>query len=192
VPRTLLSRSGFPDIRVYRQNKWRSGACWHCINVEQTVAICASSAHSNLIYYPLREGYLDFRWDSLGQLLAWANSRCMGKADFFRLRTSSPGGFLGNTSSSSIRGHPNPAAGGLFAAPPLAMLWASDIAGNVVWNFDEFNPVGWVWEARLGRSTLATKARVAFSNGLLDAGRMQREQNSRRLQPQPCQFRPVS
>jgi len=50
--------------------------CWNCINVEQTVAnLRFERDDSNLIYYPAREAYLDFRWDFFGSNLLRAGKQ---------------------------------------------------------------------------------------------------------------------
>jgi len=44
--------------------------CWNCINAQQPVSnLRFERDDSNLIYYPDREAYLDFRWDFFGSNL---------------------------------------------------------------------------------------------------------------------------
>ena len=66
-----------------------------------------------------------------------------------------------------------------------------DVAGNLVWNFDTFNPVGLgvggtPWAVNFGDQ----KKAFAFDNSLFDAGLCGGSATPTRLQPQPCQFRP--
>ncbi len=176
VERTLL----FPEpvsqnIKFINNINGVPTACWHCINVENTVSnLRFERDDSNLIYYPAREAYLDFRWDFFGSNLLRAGKQQVvwGKADFFRLQDII-----------------NPVDFGqhFFIEPfedtriPQLALWLQhrfgdvlgmqDVAGNVVWNFDEFNPVGLgiggtPWAVNFGDQ----KRAFAFDNGLFDAG----------------------
>ncbi|MGH7843211.1 MAG: DUF1302 family protein [Candidatus Binataceae bacterium] len=130
---------------------------------------------SNRDYYPIREAYLDFNWDMLGQNLIRLGKQqtVWGKADFFRLQD------IVNPVDFSQH---------FFIEPfedtriPQLTLWyqhrfgdvgsaLQDLAGNVVWNFDQFNPVGLgqsgqPWAVEFGDA----KRAFAFNNGLFTAG----------------------
>jgi hypothetical protein len=149
--------------------------CWSCFNATQSVSnLRFERDDSNRYYYPLREAYLDFRWDFFGSNLLRAGKQQVvwGKADFFRLQDIV-----------------NPVDFGqhFFIEPfedtriPQLALWLQhrfgdvgemqDVAGNVVWNFDTFNPVGLgvggtPWAVNFGDQ----KKAFAFDNSLFDAG----------------------
>ncbi len=162
------------NIRFINRINGVPTACWHCINVEQTVSnLRFERDDSNLIYYPAREAYLDFRWDFFGSNLLRAGKQQVvwGKADFFRLQDII---------------NPVDFAQHFFIEPfedtriPQLALWLQhrfgdvlgmqDVAGNLVWNFDEFNPVGLgvggqPWAVNFGDQ----KRAFAFNNGLFDS-----------------------
>jgi hypothetical protein len=149
--------------------------CSNCINAWQSKDnLRFERDDSNQYYYPAREAYLDFRWDFLGSNLLRAGKQQVvwGKADFFRLQDII-----------------NPVDFGqhFFIEPfedtriPQLSLWLQhrfgdvlglqDVAGNAVWNFDTFNPVGLgvggqPWAVNFGDQ----KRAFAFDNGLFDAG----------------------
>jgi hypothetical protein len=176
VARSLL----FPEpisqnIRDYFVVNGVPTACWNCINAWQSVSnLRFERDDSNQYYYPAREAYLDFRWDFFGSNLLRAGKQQVvwGKADFFRLQDII-----------------NPVDFGqhFFIEPfedtriPQLALWLQhrfgdvagmqDVAGNLVWNFDTFNPVGLgvggtPWAVNFGDQ----KKAFAFDNGLFDAG----------------------
>jgi hypothetical protein len=176
VARSLL----FPmpvaqNISFYRVVNGVPTACWNCINAWQSVSnLRFERDDSNQYYYPAREAYLDFRWDFFGSNLLRAGKQQVvwGKADFFRLQDII-----------------NPVDFGqhFFIEPfedtriPQLALWLQhrfgdvlgmqDVAGNLVWNFDTFNPVGLgvggtPWAVNFGDQ----KKAFAFDNSLFDAG----------------------
>jgi hypothetical protein len=176
VARTLL----FPEpvaqnISDYRVVNGVATSCWSCINATQSVNnLRFERDDSNQYYYPVREAYLDFRWDFFGSNLLRAGKQQVvwGKADFFRLQDIV-----------------NPVDFGqhFFIEPfedtriPQLALWLQhrfgdvagmqDVAGNLVWNFDTFNPVGLgvggtPWAVNFGDQ----KKAFAFDNSLFDAG----------------------
>jgi hypothetical protein len=127
---------------------------------------------TNELYYPVREAYLDFRWDFLGSnLLRLGKQQIVwGKADFFRLQD------IINPVDFSQH---------FFIEPfediriPQLSLWLQhrfgdilglqDVAGNFVWNFDQFQPVGLgqsgePWAVNFGDQ----KRLFMFNNGLFD------------------------
>jgi Protein of unknown function (DUF1302) len=162
-------------ISDYRVVNGVATACWGCINAWQSVHnLRFERDDSNQYYYPMREAYLDFRWDFFGSNLLRAGKQQVvwGKADFFRLQDII-----------------NPVDFGqhFFIEPfedtriPQLTLWLQhrfgdilglqDVAGNVVWNFDTFNPVGLgvggtPWAVNFGDQ----KKAFAFDNSLFDAG----------------------
>ena len=163
------------NISDYRVVNGVATDCWSCFNATQSVSnLRFERDDSNQYYYPLREAYLDFRWDFFGSNLLRAGKQQVvwGKADFFRLQDIV-----------------NPVDFGqhFFIEPfedtriPQLALWLQhrfgdvggmqDVAGNVVWNFDTFNPVGLgvggtPWAVNFGDQ----KKAFAFDNSLFDAG----------------------
>ena len=163
------------NISDYRVVNGVATSCWSCFNATQSVSnLRFERDDSNQYYYPAREAYLDFRWDFFGSNLLRAGKQQVvwGKADFFRLQDIV-----------------NPVDFGqhFFIEPfedtriPQLALWLQhrfgdvggmqDVAGNVVWNFDTFNPVGLgvggqPWAVNFGDQ----KKAFAFDNSLFDAG----------------------
>jgi len=175
VARTLL----FPEpvsqnIRFIDRINGVPAACWHCITSSRRLAICASSATTaTSSTTPCAKDTLIFGGISLGPTcFAWANSRWYGQGRLFPPSGHhQPGGFWATLLHRAIRGHPNPAAAAWLQHRFGDALGFQDIAGNVVWNFDEFNPVGLgvggtPWAVNFGDQ----KRAFAFSNGLFDAG----------------------
>ena len=162
------------NISDYRVINGVATSCWSCINATQSVNnLRFERDDSNQYYYPVREAYLDFRWDFFGSnLLRLGKQQVVwGKADFFRLQDIV-----------------NPVDFGqhFFIEPfedtriPQLALWLQhrfgdvlglqDVAGNLVWNFDTFNPVGLgvggqPWAIDFGDS----KRAYAFDNSSVDA-----------------------
>jgi hypothetical protein len=176
VARTLL----FPEpvsqnIRFIDRINGVPAACWHCINVQQTVSnLRFERDDTNLIYYPLREGYFDFRWDFFGANLLRVGKQQIvwGKSDFFRLQDIvNPIDFGQHFFIEPFEDTRIPQLAAWLQHRFGDALGFQDIAGNVVWNFDEFNPVGLgvggqPWAVNFGDQ----KRAFAFSNGLFDAG----------------------
>jgi hypothetical protein len=176
VARTLL----FPEpvsqnIKFINNINGVPTECWNCINVEQTVSnLRFERDDSNLIYYPLREAYLDFRWDFFGSnLLRLGKQQVVwGKADFFRLQDIiNPVDFAQHFFIEPFEDTRIPQLAAWLQHRFGDVLGFQEVAGNVVWNFDEFNPVGLgvggqPWAVNFGDQ----KRAFAFSNGLFDAG----------------------
>jgi hypothetical protein len=150
-------------------------SCWHCINVEQTVSnLRFERDDSNLIYYPVREAYLDFRWDFFGaNLLRLGKQQIVwGKADFFRLQDIvNPVDFSQHFFIEPFEDTRIPQLSAWLQHRFGDILGLQDVAGNLIWNFDEFNPVGLgvggqPWAVNFGEQ----KRAFAFDNGLFDAG----------------------
>jgi len=163
------------NISDYRVVNGVATSCWSCFNATQSLDnLRFERDDSNLYYYPVREAYLDFRWDFFGSnLLRLGKQQVVwGKADFFRLQDIV-----------------NPVDFGqhFFIEPfedtriPQLALWLQhrfgdvlgmqDVAGNFVWNFDTFNPVGLgvggqPWAVNFGDQ----KKAFGFDNSLFDGG----------------------
>ncbi len=149
--------------------------CKNCVNTNtQEKDLRWERDDSNRDYYPLREAYMDFNWDMLGgnllrlgkQQLVW------GKADFFRLQDIinpvdfSQHFFIEPFEDTRI---PQLSAWLQHRFGDLAIF--KDLAGNIVWNFDQFNPVGLgqsgqPWAVEFGDA----KRAFAFNNGLFTNG----------------------
>jgi hypothetical protein len=102
-------------------------ACWHCINVENTVSnMRFERDDSNLIYYPVREAYLDFRWDFFGANLLRAGKQqaCGVRWTFSAFRTSSTRWTSASTFSSSHSRTPEFHSLPSGCSTDLAMFWA--------------------------------------------------------------------
>src|ERR1700752_4026864 len=149
--------------------------CWNCINVEQTVSnLRFERDDSNLIYYPAREAYLDFRWDFFGSnlLRVGKQQNVWGKADFFRLQDIiNPVDFGQHFFIEPFEDTRIPQLAAWLQHRFGDVAGLQDVAGNLVWNFDEFNPVGLgvggtPWAVNFGDQ----KRAFPFSNGLFDAG----------------------
>ena len=100
---------------------------------------------SNQYYYPMREAYLDFRWDFLGSnLLRLGKQQVVwGKADFFRLQDIvNPVDFGQHFFIEPFEDTRIPQLSAWLQHRFGDVLGLQDVAGNVVWNFDTFNPVG--------------------------------------------------
>jgi hypothetical protein len=176
VARTLL----FPEpisqnIKFINNVNGIPTECWNCINVEQTVSnLRFERDDSNLIYYPAREAYLDFRWDFFGSnlLRLGKQQNVWGKADFFRLQDIiNPVDFGQHFFIEPFEDTRIPQLAAWMQHRFGDVLGLQDVAGNLVWNFDEFNPVGLgvggqPWAVNFGDQ----KRAFAFSNGLFDAG----------------------
>src|SRR5581483_10366771 len=136
-------------------------SCWHCINVEQTVSnLRFERDDSNLIYYPVREAYLDFRWDFFGaNLLRLGKQQIVwGKADFFRLQDIvNPVDFSQHFFIEPFEDTRIPQLSAWLQHRFGDILGLQDVAGNLIWNFDEFNPVGLGVGGSRGRSTSASR-----------------------------------
>ena len=149
--------------------------CWNCINVEQTVSnLRFERDDSNLIYYPAREAYLDFRWDFFGSnlLRLGKQQNVWGKADFFRLQDIiNPVDFGQHFFIEPFEDTRIPQCAAWMQHRFGDVLGLQDVAGNLVWNFDEFNPVGLGVGGQPWAVNFGDQKRVfAFSNGLFDAG----------------------
>ena len=129
---------------------------------------------SNQYYYPMREAYLDFRWDFLGSnLLRLGKQQVVwGKADFFRLQDIvNPVDFGQHFFIEPFEDTRIPQLSAWLQHRFGDVLGLQDVAGNVVWNFDTFNPVGLgvggsPWAVNFGDQ----KKAFAFDNSLFDAG----------------------
>ena len=129
---------------------------------------------TNSDYYPLREGYFDFDWNMGGDNLLRIGKQQLvwGKADFFRLQD------IINPVDFSQHFFIEPFED--IRIPQLSLWlqhrfgdigWFHDTAGNFVWNFDQFIPVGLgqggqPWAVEFGDA----KRAFAFNNGLFTAG----------------------
>ena len=166
VARTLL----FPEpisqnIKFINNVNGVPTECWHCINVQQTVSnLRFERDDSNLIYYPAREAYLDFRWDFFGSnlLRLGKQQKVWGKADFFRLQDIiNPVDFGQHFFIEPFEDTRIPQLAAWLQHRFGDVLGFQDVAGNLVWNFDEFNPgrIGCGWSA-LGGQLRRSKAGV--------------------------------
>src|SRR5579863_501960 len=128
---------------------------------------------SNRDYYPVREAYLDFNWDMFGQNLIRLGKQqtVWGKADFFRLQDIvNPVDFGQHFFIEPFEDTRIPQLTAWLQHRFGDVLGLQDIAGNVVWNFDTFNPVGLgvggqPWAIDFGDS----KRAFAFDNSSVDA-----------------------
>src|SRR5258708_3619465 len=176
VARTLL----FPEpvsqnIKFINNINGVPTECWNCINVEQTVSdLRFERDDSNLIYYPLREPYLDFRCSFFGSnLLRLGKQQVVwGKADFFRMQDIiNPVDFAQHFFIEPFEDTRIPQLAAWLQHRFGDVLGFQEVAGNVVWNFEEFNPVGLgaggqPWACNFGDQ----KHGSGFSTGLFDAG----------------------
>ena len=145
--------------------------CVSCVNVtvpEKDLRF--ERDDNNADYYPLREGYLDFDWYMGGDNLLRIGKQQLvwGKADFFRLQD------IINPVDFSQHFFIEPFED--IRIPQLSLWlqhrfgdvgWFHDTAGNFVWNFDQFIPVGLgqggqPWTVEFGDA----KRAFAFNNGL--------------------------
>jgi len=176
VARTLL----FPEpvaqnISDYRVVNGVATSCWGCINATQSVNnLRFERDDSNQYYYPAREAYLDFRWDFFGSnLLRLGKQQVVwGKADFFRLQDIiNPVDFGQHFFIEPFEDTRIPQLAAWLQHRFGDVLGMQDVAGNLVWNFDTFNPVGLgvggtPWAVNFGDQ----KKAFAFDNSLFDAG----------------------
>jgi hypothetical protein len=176
VARTLL----FPEpvaqnISDYRVVNGVATSCWGCINATQSVNnLRFERDDSNQYYYPAREAYLDFRWDFFGSnLLRLGKQQVVwGKADFFRLQDIiNPVDFGQHFFIEPFEDTRIPQLSAWLQHRFGDVLGMQDVAGNLVWNFDTFNPVGLgvggtPWAVNFGDQ----KKAFAFDNSLFDAG----------------------
>jgi uncharacterized protein DUF1302 len=176
VARDLL----FPEpvvqnITNYRVVNGVATSCWGCINATQSVNnLRFERDDSNQFYYPAREAYLDFRWDFFGSnLLRLGKQQVVwGKADFFRLQDIvNPVDFGQHFFIEPFEDTRIPQLAAWLQHRFGDVLGMQDVAGNLVWNFDTFNPVGLgvggqPWAVNFGDQ----KKAFAFDNSLFDAG----------------------
>jgi hypothetical protein len=150
-------------------------ACWNCFNVQQSISnLRFERDDSNRYYYPLREAYLDFRWDFFGSNLLRVGKQQVvwGKADFFRLQDIvNPVDFSQHFFIEPFEDTRIPQLSAWLQHRFGDIAGFQDVAGNVVWNFDTFNPVGLgvggqPWAVNFGDQ----KRAFDFDNGLFDAG----------------------
>ena len=122
----------------------------------------------------MREAYLDFRWDFFGSnLLRLGKQQVVwGKADFFRLQDIiNPVDFGQHFFIEPFEDTRIPQLSAWLQHRFGDVLGLQDVAGNLVWNFDTFNPVGLgvggtPWAVNFGDQ----KKAFAFDNSLFDAG----------------------
>ena len=147
VARDLL----FPEpvvqnISDYRVVNGVATACWGCINAWQSVSnLRFERDDSNQYYYPAREAYLDFRWDFFGSNLLRVGKQQVvwGKADFFRLQDIiNPVDFGQHFFIEPFEDTRIPQLAAWLQHRFGDVRGLQDVAGNLVWNFDTFNPVG--------------------------------------------------
>jgi hypothetical protein len=147
VARTLL----FPEpisqnISDYRVVNGVATSCWGCINATQSVSnLRFERDDSNQYYYPDREAYLDFRWDFFGSnlLRVGKQQNVWGKADFFRLQDIiNPVDYGQHFFIEPFEDTRIPQLAAWLQHRFGDILGLQDVAGNLVWNFDTFNPVG--------------------------------------------------
>jgi len=163
------------NLSNYRVVNGVATSCWNCINAWQsTNNLRFERDDSNHYYYPLREAYLDFRWDFLGSnLLRLGKQQVVwGKADFFRLQDIiNPVDFGQHFFIEPFEDTRIPQLAAWLQHRFGDVLGMQDVAGNVVWNFDTFNPVGLgvggtPWAVNFGDQ----KKAFAFDNSLFDSG----------------------
>ncbi len=148
-------------------------ACWNCFNATQSVDnLRFERDDSNQYYYPVREAYLDFRWDFFGpNLLRLGKQQIVwGKADFFRLQDIvNPVDFGQHFFIEPFEDTRIPQLSAWLQHRFGDILGLQDVAGNFIWNFDTFNPVGLgvggqPWAVNFGDQ----KKAFAFDNTLFD------------------------
>ena len=163
------------NISDYRVVNGVPTACWGCINAWQSVNnLRFERDDSNQYYYPMREAYLDFRWDFFGSNLLRVGKQQVvwGKADFFRLQDIiNPVDFGQHFFIEPFEDTRIPQLSAWLQHRFGDVLGLQDVAGNLVWNFDTFNPVGLgvggqPWAVNFGDQ----KKAFAFDNSLFDAG----------------------
>ncbi|HVB78510.1 MAG TPA: DUF1302 family protein [Candidatus Binataceae bacterium] len=162
------------NISDYRVVNNVATSCWGCFNATQSVSnLRFERDDSNLYYYPVREAYLDFRWDFFGSNLIRLGKQQVvwGKADFFRLQDIvNPVDFGQHFFIEPFEDTRIPQLALWFQHRFGDVLGLQDVAGNFVWNFDTFNPVGLgvggqPWAIDFGDS----KKAYAFDNSSVDA-----------------------
>ncbi len=129
---------------------------------------------SNMIYYPIREAYVDFRWDFLGQnwLRLGKQQTVWGKADFFRLQDIvNPVDYAQHFFIEPFEDIRIPQLSANLQHRFGDIGFFRDVAANLVWNFDQFIPVGLgqsgqPWAVAFGDE----KRAFAFNNGLFTDG----------------------
>ena len=150
-------------------------SCWGCFNATQSVSnLRFERDDSNRYYYPAREAYLDFRWDFFGSnlLRVGKQQNVWGKADFFRLQDIiNPVDFGQHFFIEPFEDTRIPQLAAWLQHRFGDVAGMQDVAGNVVWNFDTFNPVGLgvggqPWAVNFGDQ----KKAFAFDNTLFDEG----------------------
>jgi hypothetical protein len=163
------------NISDYRVVNGVATSCWGCINATQSVNnLRFERDDSNQYYYPMREAYLDFRWDFFGSNLLRVGKQQVvwGKADFFRLQDIiNPVDFGQHFFIEPFEDTRIPQLAAWLQHRFGDVLGMQDVAGNLVWNFDTFNPVGLgvggqPWAVNFGDQ----KKAFAFDNSLFDAG----------------------
>jgi len=163
------------NISNYRVVNGVATSCWGCFNATQSVNnLRFERDDSNQYYYPMREAYLDFRWDLFGSnLLRLGKQQVVwGKADFFRLQDIvNPVDFGQHFFIEPFEDTRIPQLAAWLQHRFGDVLGLQDVAGNLVWNFDTFNPVGLgvggqPWAVNFGDQ----KKAFAFDNSLFDAG----------------------
>src|SRR5271167_185300 len=161
------------NITDYRVVNGVPTSCWGCINATQSVSnLRFERDDSNQYYYPVREAYLDFRWDFFGSNLLRVGKQQVvwGKADFFRLQDIiNPVDFGQHFFIEPFEDTRIPQLSAWLQHRFGDVLGMQDVAGNLVWNFDTFNPVGLgvggqPWAIDFGDS----KKAYAFDNGSVD------------------------
>ncbi len=166
------------NITDYRVVNGVATSCWGCFNSNGSGASSQDNLRferddSNQYYYPAREAYLDFRWDFFGSnLLRLGKQQVVwGKADFFRLQDIiNPVDFGQHFFIEPFEDTRIPQLAAWLQHRFGDVLGLQDVAGNVVWNFDTFNPVGLgvggqPWAIDFGDS----RKSYAFANSLYDA-----------------------
>jgi uncharacterized protein DUF1302 len=129
---------------------------------------------SNEDYYPIREFYLDVRWDFLGQnwLRIGKQQTVWGKADFFRLQDIvNPVDYAQHFFIEPFEDIRIPEWSANLQHKFGDVGWFRDVAANIVWNFNPFIPVGLgqsgqPWAVAFGDE----KRSFDFSNGLFNSG----------------------
>jgi hypothetical protein len=163
------------NISDYRVVNGVATSCWSCFNATQSVSnLRFERDDSNQYYYPAREAYLDFRWDFFGSNLLRVGKQQVvwGKADFFRLQDIiNPVDFGQHFFIEPFEDTRIPQLAAWLQHRFGDVAGMQDVAGNLVWNFDTFNPVGLgvggqPWAVNFGDQ----KKAFAFDNSLFDAG----------------------
>jgi hypothetical protein len=130
--------------------------------------------NSNENYYPIREFYFDIRWDFLGQnwLRVGKQQTVWGKADFFRLQDIvNPVDYGQHFFIEPFEDIRIPEWSANLQHKFGDVAWFRDVAANLVWNFNQFVPVGLgqsgqPWAVAFGDE----KRSFDFSNGLFIDG----------------------